>query len=164
MHLPTLVASVLGYFLGSYASCPGHTLCPSTAKDQACCIAPPIVSVGRELGSLWGQQLHIDGERGQVADAANLCTKELRKQAKAIWDAKNTLDDQVNDLVMGYRKYDLDAKRANYDQAAVYCKSLHRELEMLTTESKEVGKKIKELEKSEIGRKSAKLLAKMRGK
>jgi hypothetical protein len=116
------------------------------------------------LGSLWGQQLHIDGERGQVADAANLCTKELRKQAKAIWDAKNTLDDQVNDLVMAYRKHDLDVKRANSDQAAVYCKSLHREFEMLTTESKEVGKKMKELEKSEIGRKSAKLLAKMMGK
>jgi hypothetical protein len=164
MHLPTLVASVLGYFLGCYASCPGQPPCPSTEKYQACCISPPIVSVGRELGSLTGQQLHIDGERRQVADAANLCTKELRKQAKAIWDAKNTLDDQVNDLVMAYRKHDLDAKRANYDQAAAYCKSLHYEFKMLTMESKEMGIKMQELEKSEIGRKSAKLLAKMRGK
>jgi hypothetical protein len=162
MHLPTLVASVLGYFLGSYASCPGQP--PRPSADQACCIAPPIVSVGRELGSLKGQLFHIDGERGQVADAANLCTKELRKQAKAIWDVKNTLDDQVNDLVMAYRKHDLNAKRANYDQAAAYCKSLHYEFKMLTMESKEMGIKMRELEKSEIGRKSTKLLAKMMGK
>jgi hypothetical protein len=67
-------------------------------------------------------------------------------------------------MVIVYRKHDLDAKLANYDQAAAYCKSLHREFKMLTTESKEVGKKMKELEKSEIGQKSAKLLAKMMGK
>jgi hypothetical protein len=164
MHLSTLIASVLGYFLGSYASCPGQPPCPSTEKDQACCISPPIVIVGKELGSLTGQLFHINGEREQVADAANLCTKELRKQAKVIWDAKNALDDQVNDLVMAYRKHDLDAKRANYDQAAVYCKSLHSNFKMLTTESKEMGIKMRDLEKSEVGRKSAKLLAKMMGK
>jgi hypothetical protein len=162
MHLPTLVASVLGYFLGSYASCPGQP--PRPSADQACCIAPPIVSVGRELGSLKGQLFHIDGERGQVADAANLCTKELRKQAKAIWDANKRPDDQVNNMVMAYRKHDLDAKLANYDQAASYCKSLHSEFKMLTMESKEMGIKMRELEKSKIGRKSAKLLAEIMGK